>query len=92
MPNIIVGLLALSMGLWGMAVWWYSVEEFLRGAVPLLLILFGLVALMAGVSRVKRFDDSAIRREQQLDDIDLMQRSSAREETNDSSKIEGEDR
>lgn len=52
MPSIIVGLLAFAMGLWGLSVWWYSVEELLRGLVPLLLMLFGMVALMAGVSRV----------------------------------------
>ncbi len=39
LPQIIAGLLALSLGLWGLSAWWYSVEEFLRGAVPLLLIL-----------------------------------------------------
>ncbi len=44
MPQIIAGLLAFSIGLWGLSVWWYSVEEFLRGAVPLLLILFGIGA------------------------------------------------
>ena len=52
MPSIIVGLLAFAMGLWGLSVWWYSVEELLRGLVPLLLLLFGMVALIAGVSRV----------------------------------------
>ncbi|MES9881206.1 MAG: hypothetical protein ABW185_10035 [Sedimenticola sp.] len=51
LPQIIAGLLAFSLGLWGLTAWWYSVEEFLRGAVPLLLILFGIGALMAGVSR-----------------------------------------
>ncbi len=52
MPSIIAGLLAFALGLWGLSVWWYSVEELLRGLIPLLLLLFGMVALMAGVSRV----------------------------------------
>jgi hypothetical protein len=54
MPQIIAGLLAVTLGLWGLSVWWYSVEELLRGLVPLLLILFGVAALMAGVTRPER--------------------------------------
>ena len=57
MPSIIAGLLAFAMGLWGLSVWWYSVEELLRGLVPLLLLMFGMVALMAGVSRVATVGD-----------------------------------
>jgi len=53
MPNIIIGLLSISVGLWGVSVWWFSLAELLRGVVPLLLLLFGMVALMAGVTRVK---------------------------------------
>ncbi len=53
MPSIITGLLALSLGLWGMSLWWYSVAELLRGVVPLLLVFVGILALMAGVTRVR---------------------------------------
>lgn len=66
MPSIIAGLLAFAMGLWGLSVWWYSVEELLRGLVPLALLLFGMVALMAGVSRVATVS------EQEKSDEDLM--------------------
>jgi hypothetical protein len=51
MAQIILGLLAVTLGLWGLSVWWYSVEELLRGLVPIVLILFGVAALMAGVSK-----------------------------------------
>lgn len=53
MPSIIIGLLALSLGLWGLSVWWYSVVELLRGLVPLILVLTGMLALMAGVTRIR---------------------------------------
>lgn len=59
MPNMIIGLLSVSLGLWGISVWWYSVEEFLRGGLPLLLVLFGVVALMAGV-RGERMDRAGL--------------------------------
>lgn len=50
MPNIIAGLLAIALGSWGLATWWWSVAELLRGIVPLVLIMIGFVALGAGVS------------------------------------------
>ncbi len=53
MPSVIFGLLALALGLWGMTAWWWSVTEFLRGAVPVALIVLGLVALAAGVQSVR---------------------------------------
>ena len=69
MPSIIVGLLAFAMGLWGLSVWWYSVEELLRGMVPLLLLLFGVVPLMAGVSRVVEISNDE-KSDEELIDLD----------------------
>lgn len=53
MANIIFGLVALALGLWGVSVWWWSIVELLRGLVPISLILLGLVALGAGVTRIR---------------------------------------
>lgn len=53
MNNVIIGLLAVSFGLWGLTVWWWSFAELLRGLVPLALIVFGVVALGAGVSQIR---------------------------------------
>ncbi|MBF0560736.1 MAG: hypothetical protein HQL37_01720 [Alphaproteobacteria bacterium] len=50
MPGIIAGLLAVALGLWGMTVWWWDVVDLLRGLVPIVLILVGVLALAAGVS------------------------------------------
>lgn len=70
MANIIIGLLCVAFGLWGMSVWWYSMAELLRGTVPLILLVFGVVALMAGVTGVRNeaevLSDSDI--EEQLKD------------------------
>ncbi len=57
MPSIIAGLLATAVGLWMMTVWWWSVTEVLRGLVPVALLLFGVLALAAGVSKVRREKD-----------------------------------
>jgi len=53
MVSVIVGLLGLALGLWGLTAWWWSVTEFLRGAMPIVFIIFGLVALAAGVKTVR---------------------------------------
>ena len=54
MPTVIFGLLAVSFGLWGLTVWWWSAVELLRGLVPIILLCLGLVALAAGVSQVRQ--------------------------------------
>ncbi|MBF0268825.1 MAG: hypothetical protein HQL44_09545 [Alphaproteobacteria bacterium] len=54
MPSVIFGLLTVALGLWGLTAWWWSVTEFLRGALPIALIFLGLVALAAGVRTVRK--------------------------------------
>ena len=53
MVSVIIGLLGLALGLWGLTAWWWSVTEFLRGAMPIVFIIFGLVALASGVQTVR---------------------------------------
>ncbi|MGN7612219.1 magnetosome protein MamI [Magnetococcales bacterium HHB-1] len=53
MPIIVFGLIAVALGLWGLSVWWWSVVEALRGIIPILLTLIGLVALGAGVTNMR---------------------------------------
>nr|CAX83784.1 similar to MamI protein (Magnetosome protein MamI) [uncultured bacterium] len=66
MPVIIFGLLAISFGLWGMTVWWWSVAEFLRGVTPIVLLVIGLMALASGVSKVR--DEKNVKDEDILGD------------------------
>tara|TARA_Y100000031_G_C8018734_1_gene291489 strand:- start:149 stop:346 length:198 start_codon:yes stop_codon:yes gene_type:complete len=56
MPTVIIGLLAIAFGLWGLTVWWWSVVEVLRGVIPIVLLLVGMVALAAGVTQVRQED------------------------------------
>ena len=63
---VILRLLALSLGLWGMVAWWWSVVEALRGLAPIVLVLLGAVALAAGISRIR--DDRAAKDEELLAD------------------------
>jgi hypothetical protein len=51
MTNLIIGLLCLALGAWGLVAWWEDFGQALRGAVPLLLILLGLAAIGAGMAK-----------------------------------------
>jgi hypothetical protein len=49
MINIVFGLVAICLGLWGLVTyWWYTVDVIIA-IFPLVLLVFGLVALLAGV-------------------------------------------
>ncbi len=45
MTNIIGGLIAIVLGLWGMLAWWEDFGELMRGLVPFALIVLGLLSL-----------------------------------------------
>ena len=53
MPMMITGVLAIALGLLGLSAWWWSVVEMLRGVIPIVLLLFGLIALAAGLSSLR---------------------------------------
>lgn len=52
--NTVFGLIIIALGLWALSVWWWSVAEFLRGLLPVVLIVFGLIAIGAGISKNKK--------------------------------------
>jgi FtsH-binding integral membrane protein len=52
--TIIFGLVCLSLGLWGISAWWWSLVEVLRGLLPLLAVVLGLVALGAGITKMQK--------------------------------------
>ncbi|ABK44769.1 hypothetical protein Mmc1_2268 [Magnetococcus marinus MC-1] len=60
MPSIIFGLIAISLGLWGLSAWWWSVVEFLRGFVPIGLVFLGFIALGSGVTRLREVDEQIV--------------------------------
>jgi hypothetical protein len=49
MQNIVVGLVAICLGIWGLVnYWWYTVDVIIA-IFPLVLLLFGIIALLAGI-------------------------------------------
>ncbi len=51
MVHLIVGLVLLILGAWGLIEWWDDFGELMRGLVPLLLVLVGLAAIGAGFKK-----------------------------------------
>ncbi len=49
MLSIVFGLIALSLGFWGLVKYWWYMVDVLIAMMPLLLIIGGAVALMAGI-------------------------------------------
>lgn len=49
MYNTMFGLIALIPGIAGIIAWWDEFGAFLRGGLPAILLLFGLIAIGAGL-------------------------------------------
>lgn len=62
MLSIIGGLVFIALGAWGIVVWLNDLVMVIKGSVPLMAALGGLVAVAAGISSVK--DNIAAKREE----------------------------
>ena len=51
MTNLIVGLICLAFGAWGVVAWWDEFGLLLRGVVPIVFLLVGLAAIGAGMKK-----------------------------------------
>lgn len=52
MKHVLVGALLVALGLWGMFAWWANFGLVMRGALPFVLLLLGLVAILSGYYRL----------------------------------------
>jgi len=55
MKHIIIGLVAITLGIWGIVLNWYQFVDLLWVLIPMLVLIGGIVALLAGISN---FSDS----------------------------------
>jgi len=58
MLNIILGLFFIALGIWGLFDDYYYVTDFIKGGLPILLILSGLIATLAGFIPPKEKEES----------------------------------
>ncbi|MFH1491355.1 MAG: hypothetical protein ABII06_20805 [Pseudomonadota bacterium] len=49
MTSIILGLFFIALGIWGFFDVYYYVADFIKGGLPIVLMLAGVVAMLAGV-------------------------------------------
>ena len=49
MFSIVFGLVALSLGFWGLVKYWWYMVDVLIALLPLILIFGGAIALLAGI-------------------------------------------
>ncbi len=54
MVHLIGGLIGVVLGLWGIFGWWDSFGMVLRGLVPLILLIGGLIATGVGIERFNK--------------------------------------
>ncbi len=50
MMEIVLGLLLIALGVWGIYDEYYYVADFVKGGLPIALMAFGLLATLAGVT------------------------------------------
>jgi len=53
MLHIIIGIIAIVIGLWGIMGNWYMFKDVVVAVVPLLALCFGIVAILAGIRSMK---------------------------------------
>ncbi len=51
MPHLVLGLILVALGVWGVVAWWGLFGLVMRGVVPFVLLVTGLVAILAGARR-----------------------------------------
>ena len=52
--NLVIGLISLPLGIYGVYDEYYATMDFLRGVLPVLLVAVGLVVLSHGIGQVRR--------------------------------------
>ncbi len=60
MKHIIIGLLAITLGLWGIVLNWYQFVDLLWVLVPIAVLVGGIVALLAGISNFSKTSRSNV--------------------------------
>ncbi|MBF0481775.1 MAG: hypothetical protein HQK81_13555 [Desulfovibrionaceae bacterium] len=57
MAHIVVGLLLLALGVWGLYDQYYYVVDLIKGAGPIVLMVGGLIASLAGCAGQKNAEE-----------------------------------
>lgn len=53
MLAVILGLVFVVLGFWGVVAWWVSFKLVLKGLVPAMILCGGLLSVIAGIASIK---------------------------------------
>ncbi len=53
MYGILFGVVALLLSVWGFVKWWFIFMDIFKGVVPLLLLIFGIAAIVSGLKKMQ---------------------------------------
>ena len=53
MLAIVVGLVFIVLGLWGVVCWWTDFLMMMRGSMPVMIVFGGSLAVIAGITSIK---------------------------------------
>lgn len=53
MWHLLTGIVLITLGLWGMSAWWSVFGLVMRGVLPFMMIVLGLVALLSSYYRLQ---------------------------------------
>lgn len=53
MLSVILGLVFMILGLWGLLSWWADFVVVFKGSVPVLIFMGGLLAVIAGITSIR---------------------------------------
>lgn len=56
MKHVIFGLVSALLGIWGIIVWWDEFGDVMRGLMPLVLLIIGIIGIMAGLQVQRELD------------------------------------
>ncbi len=52
MRHMIIGMSLIALGLWGISTWWDAFAVAMRGFVPLIALVWGVLAVLSSYSRL----------------------------------------
>ncbi len=89
MGSLIGGLIALILGVWGLATWPELFVKALKAAVPFLLVVGGAIAIFGGITSIK--DRIAAKREEEKAKREKKEEEEKKEERKEEGKEEAKE-
>ena len=52
MRHMVIGMSLIALGLWGISTWWEAFALAMRGFIPLITLVWGVLAVLSSYSRL----------------------------------------